>query len=118
MDDGGGAETGAPTFATVYAIIQSNCLPCHSTGNGKNQGMLDMSSQSAAYMNLVGAMAAGSQCGSSGLTRVVAGDSSTSLLYQIIQPNPPCGSQMPANGMLMPGDITTIGAWIDGGAAQ
>jgi hypothetical protein len=113
----GGTEGGGVTFTQVYSIIQGNCLPCHATGDGKNMGMLDMSSQSAAYTNLVGAMAAGSQCGASGETRVVAGNSAMSLLYQIVNPNPPCGSQMPANGApLGSSDIATFGAWIDLGA--
>jgi hypothetical protein len=108
---------GAVTFTQVYSIIQGNCLPCHSTGDGNNTGMLDMSSQATAYMNLVGTMAAGSACGSSGETRVVAGDSAMSLLYQIVNPNPPCASQMPRNGPpLKPADIAMIGAWIDQGA--
>jgi hypothetical protein len=114
----GGADASGVTFTQVYAsIIQGNCLPCHATGNGNNMGMLDMSSQSAAYTNLVGVMAAGSQCGNSGEMRVVAGSSATSLLVQILSANPPCGSQMPVNATpLASSDIATIAAWIDLGA--
>jgi hypothetical protein len=103
----------------VYAIFKAHCLPCHSTGNGKSKGKLDLSSQSAAYKALVGTKAAGSSCATSGSTRVVAGMSSMSLLYEKLNPKPPCGAQMPENATALgAADLATIAAWIDGGAAN
>ncbi len=74
-----------------------------------------MSSQAAAYTNLVGVMAKGSACANMG-TRVVAGNSAMSLLYTKVTV-PTCGSRMPRNaGPLTAADVATIKGWIDGGA--
>ncbi len=109
-------EAGGATFTEVYAIISANCMPCHFAATPT--GNLDMSTKANAYMNLVGKPAAGPSCGTSGLTRVVAGSAATSLIYhKIHDAMPPCGSQMPFNGTpLRAADQQTFADWINAGA--
>ncbi len=54
-------DTLNPTFTNVYAsIIARRCIGCHRPGSGGvTVGMLDLSSQSVAYTNLVGVAAQG-----------------------------------------------------------
>ncbi len=103
-----------PPFAMAYAVIRMHCLPCHTTGGGATMGMLNMSTEPMAYTNLVGVAAMSMQCMGKG-TRVVAGDSATSILYTKIT-TPTCGLKMPRTGMLTAAQIATIKTWIDGGA--
>jgi photosystem II stability/assembly factor-like uncharacterized protein len=108
---------GAATFAQVYSTLSASCAiqGCHAGSNAP--GGLDMSSAQLAYTNLVGVKAAGPACGSSGMTRVVPGDSSHSLLYLKVNPGPPCGSQMPLDHPPLSSDaIGQIKSWIDAGA--
>src|SRR5579859_5169961 len=83
QSSGSNLNATSPTFTEVYTqIISVNCLSCHVPGGiGVTHGMLDMSTQALAYMDLVGVMAAGSECGGMG-TRVVAGSPTSSLLYE------------------------------------
>jgi hypothetical protein len=116
---GGGTESGAPavTFTDVYTqIISVKCTLCHVPGEvGVTEGMLDMSTQSTAYGNLVGAATAGIECAGSG-TRVVAGDPASSILYQKIT-SPTCGSRMPLNSAALDqSSIDEIHSWIEAGA--
>jgi hypothetical protein len=81
------------------------------------KSMLDLSTQAAAYTNLVGVMSLLPSC--KGKTSVVAGQSAMSVLYTAIAPNVPatCGQKMPqAPGKLTMAEIMTIKAWIDSGA--
>lgn len=112
--DVGAADAGS-AFAAVYAIIQRDCVRCHG-----GSGSLSMSTQATAYANLVGTGAMGSSCGSSGFTRVVAGDPMASLLFLKVRGGtPPCGSAMPRGApALSAGDVETIRAWIAAGAAR
>ncbi|MEZ4407019.1 MAG: hypothetical protein R3A52_11140 [Polyangiales bacterium] len=110
--DAGATDAGPPTFTAVYAIITARCVSCHGGSGG-----LNMSTRAMAHANLVGASAAGSACGSSGLTRVVAGDASRSLLYEKVSGTPSCGVRMPRNvTALTAAQIETIRAWIAAGA--
>jgi hypothetical protein len=123
-----GASGSAATlsFADVYANdIGCICVPCHAppTGGGYVNGKLDLSSSTAAYTNLVGVAAAGGACGTKNLTRVVAGNAATSLLYNKVnaklagQPAAPCGAGMPDNATSLTSDqVTEIKNWINGGA--
>ncbi len=105
------------TFTRVYAVIQANCLPCHTSGTGLTQGLFDMSTKANAYKNLVGAHAVGSACGKGGYTRVVAGNLAESLFYAKLFPNPPCGVQMPHGAApLAASTLAEIAGWIEGGA--
>jgi hypothetical protein len=115
---GDAAVAAAPaTFTEIYAtILQPTCSVCHTPGGiGAFQ---DFSSQSSAYAALVGVKASGPSCGSSGETRVVAGNASQSLLFQkISEANPPCGSPMPLGGPpLSSAQTTLIEGWINAGA--
>ncbi len=97
----------------------AKCAGCHVTGKtGVSKGKLDMSTKATAYTNLVGVMAQGTACGTAMQTRVVAGSSATSLLYnKISEKKPTCGEQMPDdNPVLVDASIATIKAWIDEGA--
>jgi hypothetical protein len=123
---GASGSTAALSFADVYVNdIGCICVPCHAptTGIGYVNGKLDMSSSTTAYTNLVGVKAAGTACGTKGLTRVVAGSAATSLLYNKInakltgQPAAPCGAGMPDNTMSLTSDqVNEIKNWINGGA--
>jgi hypothetical protein len=110
----------APTFTQVYAIISSKCTPCHttSTGIGVTMGHLDMTSQAAAFMNLVNTPTAGISCAGKG-TRVTPGMPDASIMYlKISLDDPtPCGSKMPLGlPPLSQTEANTIESWIMGGA--
>jgi hypothetical protein len=115
---GPGNDAGSDvTFTEVYTtVIGPVCSTCHAA-NGEAP-FLVMSSQSAAYTNLVGVKASGPSCGSSGDTRVVAGSAPTSLLYEkVSMTTPPCGGQMPLGGSpLSAADQGLFAAWINAGA--
>jgi len=73
-----------------------------------------------AYGNLVGTAAAGPSCGGMG-TRVVAGDTSSSILFsKISEDTPVCGSRMPLSGppYLDADQIATFESWISAGATD
>jgi len=125
----------APTFTNLYAgIISARCVSCHRPGSsGVTVGLLDMSTQAAAYANLVGVNAQGIGAGSSGITcasvtpplvRVIPGDAADSLLFskvhsKLIGALAPCGSPMPLGGAAPPltaAEIDVITGWIGGGA--
>jgi hypothetical protein len=124
-------ETTGTTFTKVYKdqITGYKCLTCHVPGQiGVTDGKLDMSTQALAYENLVNVKAAGDACGTSGLTRVVPGSASTSLIVTKTDTNeshtpPPCGVQMPLGcgktaGLKCLGgdDVTPLESWINAGA--
>jgi len=62
-------DTLNPTFTNVYAnVIGVRCTGCHRPGgSGVTVGMLDMSTQAAAYTNLVGVTSAGVGAGTSSM---------------------------------------------------
>ena len=127
-------DTLNPTFTNVYAnVIGARCASCHrpNATTGVSAGNLDMSTQATAYGNLVGVAAAGTGAGTSGitcvaamLTRVVAGNSAQSLLYNKVASKlagvlAPCGSPMPLPAGAAPltqAQVDLIAAWIAGGA--
>lgn len=113
----GDAAAAPATFTEIYVtILQPTCSVCHKPeGIGAFQ---DFSSQSSAYAALVGVKASGPSCGSSGETRVVAGNASKSLVFQkVSEANPPCGSQMPfGEPPLSSTQMTLIEEWINAGA--
>jgi mono/diheme cytochrome c family protein len=126
-------DTLNPTFTNVYAnVIGARCTGCHRPGaGGVTVGMLDMSTQAAAYANLVGVPSAGTGAGTSGITcasiamaRVSAGNATGSLLYNKVASklagvNAACGSPMPLPASavaLTQAQVDLIAAWIGGGA--
>ena len=123
-DTSTGADTGpaaTPTFTDIYTdIIAVKCTPCHTTatGSGVVSGKLDMTTQAAAYTNLVGTAAAGEACNGMG-TRVIAGDPDTSIMYlKASDDDPaPCGGKMPLGSKGLDADSSDeIKAWITAGA--
>jgi hypothetical protein len=117
-DAGGGA---APTFTQVYTtVIGQRCMPCHTTsaGIGVTMGHLDMTTQAAAFMNLVNAPAAGIACSGKG-TRVVPGMQDQSIMYlKVSLDDPtPCGAKMPLGlPALSQAETDLIENWIKAGA--
>jgi hypothetical protein len=128
-------DTLNPTFTNVYAnVIGVRCTGCHRPGaGGVTVGMLDMSTQAAAYTNLVGVASLGTGAGTSGTTcasimmpRVAAGNAAGSLLYnkvasKIAGVNAACGSPMPLPATGAPitqAQADLIAAWIGAGAAN
>ena len=126
-------DTLIPTFTNVYAnVIAARCTSCHRPGGGGvNVGMLDMSTQAAAYANLVGVTSAGTGAGTSGVMcataavpRVAAGNSAGSLVFNKVNSKlagvlPVCGSPMPTPASAPPltqAQIDLIAGWIDAGA--
>ena len=111
----GSDASAAPTFTEVYDdVLSQKCAPCHTSSSSGN---LSMSDKATAYSNLVGIDAAGAACSSSGLKRVVASDSASSLLHQKVAGTPSCGSRMPqGRDPLETAEIELIELWIDNGA--
>jgi hypothetical protein len=109
------------TFSDVYTqVVAKSCTPCHTAAGqeGIKFGMLDMTSQAAAYSNLVNVAGAGDQCGGKG-TRVVPGKPDSSIFYlKISLDDPtPCGAKMPLG---MPAvtqeQADLVESWINAGA--
>lgn len=102
-----------PRFTDVYhAVIQVSCTPCHTTT--PVSGGLDMTSESAAYADLVGVTA---NCGGGINTRVIPGDAMHSLLWRKVAGVDLCGARMPR--LRTPLDqvsIDMIEHWIAAGA--
>lgn len=128
-------DTLNPTFTNVYAtIIGVRCTGCHRPGgSGVVVGQLDMSTQTAAYANLVNINAAGTGAGTSGITcasvmpplvRVIPSDANNSLLFnkvhsKLVATPAACGSPMPLPAGAAPlrqSEVDLIAAWINAGA--
>jgi hypothetical protein len=119
---GGGPDAAqVVTFTQVYTtVIGRRCSPCHTTssGMGVSLGHLDMTTQAAAFMNLVNVPAAGVECSGKG-TRVVPGKEDDSVMYlKISLDDPtPCGAKMPLGLPALPQEeADLIEDWIKGGA--
>ena len=86
-----------PSPRSTSDIISPICVQCHNPqGIGVSMGHLDMSTKAAAFTDLVGVAAMGIACGGMG-TRVVAGNASSSIMFEKVDPGTPapCGSKMP-----------------------
>jgi hypothetical protein len=137
QSDAGTATDAGATFEAFYSgvILSYNCQKCHVPGGiGVTEGHLDMSSATAAYMNLVNQPAQGDvkgstgvTCVSTGLKRVDPGNATDSLIVQktsghlFVAVQPPCGSEMPLGcptkfGCLGGHDVKTMSDWINAGA--
>jgi hypothetical protein len=113
-------EAGPPpvSFATVYSMVIGSCFgDCHNAAN--KAGGLDMSSESAAYMNLTTLTSVETGCTEQ---LVVTNSATTSLLYQKVmgtEPMPSCGVKMPKGGTaLSSAKIMMIENWINSGAGM
>jgi hypothetical protein len=119
--DAAAGDAGPPaTFTQVYTIISNRCSPCHTMAGGMGvvMGHLDMTSQAAAFMNLVNVPAAGVACTGKGM-RVTPGMPDSSVMYlKISLDDPaPCGMKMPLGRTPLPqAEADTIESWINGGA--
>jgi hypothetical protein len=67
---------------------------------------------SAVRTSLVGKAASGSECMSSGLSSVTAGQPNQSLLYLELTDIPPCGSCTPPTRPLSAAELDHIRTWI------
>jgi hypothetical protein len=110
-----GGRSYAPTYDAVWnEILHSNCAVefCH----GGSADYLQLPSESAGYIALVGVPAEGPLCAPTGLVRVAPFHPDASLLYLKVT-DPPCGAKMPFGvGNLCPADIDQIARWIACGA--
>ncbi|HKP62368.1 MAG TPA: hypothetical protein VJV78_36795, partial [Polyangiales bacterium] len=118
---------GSPTFSAIFQeiIVGTGCNggpTCHA---GLAAGQLKMTTKAEAYMSLVGVKAMGvnlvmmasPNCKDSMMTRVVANDPASSLLFDKVSATmPKCGSKMPPSGALPADKIDQIKKWIMAGA--
>jgi hypothetical protein len=123
---GGTGGAGTATFKAVAAIIETNCTTGDCHGNSSNHTIFDM--PATLRTTLLG-MPGGSK-GMNGTcmdeTLVVPSMPEKSLLYNIVNANPPCAARMPYMcGMggnnpacLKASDIQTIRDWIMAGAPE
>jgi hypothetical protein len=116
--DAATAASGEPTFTAVYeeVIRTSNCTLglCH--GEGARGGDLDLTPREDAYDHLVGVASRGSECAALGHALVEPGAPGRSLLYLKLDPEPPCGAQMPPGGGLTADQVAQVRRWIERGA--
>lgn len=118
-----GTTTLDPTWTNVYEhVLVPRCGSCHASpgGPGILTGKLDLSTQDAAYTNLVNAEAKGQSCAQMG-TLIVPGEPDSSILYlKVSLDDPsPCGAKMPNDGTeLSQTQADLIESWIDNGAAN
>lgn len=116
-NDSGARDTGGSSpasFTDVYAIIETECRPCHFDRPlfGDN---LDMVDADTAYANLVDRPAS---CGS-GNIRVIPGNAADSLLYRKITATNLCGARMPfGRPPLASSLISVFESWIASGAPR
>ena len=118
-----GIASGTATFGDVYTqVIETSCAPCHTTtgasGIGISLGKLDLTSQAAAFTNLVGVQASGSECKGAG-TLVTPRNPDASIFYlklSLDDPSP-CGAKMPFHGpALTQAQADLVESWITAGA--
>jgi hypothetical protein len=122
--------TGPATFTRVWEeiLMPKGCAGAYCHGSGV--GGLKFMKKEEAYGVLVGVMAAGPSCGSSGKMRVKAGDPAESLLLDKMSAvKPACGDAMPIGTKLEPNcvsmntsvcntleDLKLVREWIMSGA--
>jgi hypothetical protein len=108
--DPGGATTvgmGPPTFTRVWneILMPKGCAGAYCHGSGI--GGLKFMKKEEAYSALVGAMAAGPACASSGKMRVKPMDPEASLLVEkMAMEKPSCGDPMPIGTKLEPNCVS------------
>jgi hypothetical protein len=113
--DGAAGCTAGPTFTSVYAVLASECGPCHTTSPSRG-GDLDFGTQSVAYAAMVGVTAV---CGAGVNTRVIPRDPARSLLWRKVAAVDLCGTRMPRMSTpLSDANIEMIRLWIAAGAVE
>ena len=117
LDDPGRFLDGGATSSTSCEVnVESDILAvrcagsvCHSAGEQKAAG-LDLVSPGVAD-RVKNVASASAECG--GTMLVVPGDPGTSLLYQKVGDDPPCGSRMPlAQDALSEEELECVRSWI------
>lgn len=113
-------EAPLQTWTSIYeTVILPRCgESCHTPSDQANYELsqLDLSSQLAAYANIVGREAAGKECDGRG-TLVVQGDPDQSIFLQKMERTSDCGDPMPTGtSALDPSVVAVIRAWIASGA--
>jgi hypothetical protein len=92
------AAGGGDPFSRIYTAISGmNCQGCHQPGLNMGSFLPMVGDPCTAYDNLVGAMASGPACGTTGAVLVQPNMPESSLLLQKLRatPAPPCGDTMP-----------------------
>jgi hypothetical protein len=120
---GGSTPTANPnSFSAIYAhIIAPRCAGGVSHSSASTGVSLNIPAGARARTvrsSLLDRPASGSECASSGMSLVVAGNPDMSLLYRKLVDPAPCGSRMPPTGALPAADLERIRAWIANGAAD
>lgn len=98
---------GPPTFTRVWGeiLMPKGCAGAYCHGSG--QGGLKFMKKEEAYSALVGVMASGPKCGSSGKLRVKASDPDASLILdKMAHEAPSCGDPMPIGTKLEPNCVS------------
>lgn len=113
---GGSSSAAEAKFSVIYETIFAKNKRCNSSQCHGGAESLKMSTAAEAYAQLVGRASTEIP----GKTRVVAGDSEASLLYQVLQGEVSEGGrtvgQMPEGGKLTAAEIALVKKWIDDGA--
>jgi hypothetical protein len=121
----GAAEPVEPNWPSLFdQIVEPQCgRPCHTPDNETQfdaSGMLDLSTESIAHDQLVGAEGeAAGTCDTSGQVYVVPGDPASSLLMEKIElptSEQTCGQRMPIGVSLDDATIDAFRQWIQDGA--
>jgi hypothetical protein len=110
-------------FSMIYASISSmGCQGCHQPGLSMGSFLPTVGDVCTAYDNLVGGMASGPKCGTSGLVLVQPSMPEESLLLDKLKGTQTCGDSMPMGElplvMTNPALVQMIEAWIAGGALE
>lgn len=116
-DDGGSNVPTKPSFTRVTkeVITFKTCGGplCHDSSAVAG---FALGSRDQLHATLVGQKAAGPECATSGLDRVVPGDPDSSLLYLKLSSAPPCGEPMPLMNPLEVSQVELVRQWIAEGA--
>ena len=122
-----------PTWTNIYQTVigrEGLCTQCHDPsavgpfGEAYTKSMLDFTSSDAAYDGMVGAMAIGEDCESSGQMLVPPGgtpmseeEAEASLLMRKLRADPTvCGDAMPPADRIPGPWVDSISQWIQNGA--
>ncbi len=110
FSNGSGADlTGATGYEGFLEVAEASCVSCHAANASAAFGSLDLVTDPCAAVVGVPAV------NYSG-TLVVAGDSSTSVLWHKMADTGEYGGVMPQSGALGTDTVAMIAEWIDDGA--
>lgn len=107
-----GCPTGTPTFVEVQEdVFTLSCAfsTCHGAGQEADLGLMDAATSWAELVDVESFELPGE-------TRVIPGDSESSLLLKVLDADVGAVRQMPVNSSVTPKQRAMVRAWIDGGA--